>query len=583
MELKNSPMIRDLTRLGSTKFDLVIIGGGAYGVSAAWDATSRGLTVALLERGDFGHATSAQSLKVVHGGLRYLQNLDIRRIRASDGERKTLMRIAPHLVHVLPVLLPTNRTGIQSRPIIATALAMHELLSYDRNIGILDQSKRIPLARLISREECLRLAPGLPAAGLSGGAVYYDGQMYNSERLTLAFVRSAATHGACVTNYVEASAFLRRGNRIQGVVATDLLTGQKIDVTAKVVLNATGPWLDQVARAPGGIDGVRPTVSFVKTINVVTRSLTDSHAIALTVPRRDVHGEAVDSGRLVYIAPWRGRSIIGSAHFINDGSADTCVATDANIEILLNDINAAYPLENLTPDDVLMVRCGLVPAADARGSNPYNTSRHYRIIDHSRDGAEGLISIVGVKWTTARNVAEKAVTLVANKLAVPTRPPRSAKSPLFGGDIENFPAFMSDVLRQRPYELPLESLDQLVRNHGSDYGAVLCLAQGRRELAELVSRSTPVIGAQIVHAVRNEMALTLDDIVFRRTELATAGHPGHGVLQNVASLMAEELGWDEEKIAYELEATELSLTRAYARPQGNVHDIDCPDVNVEVP
>jgi glycerol-3-phosphate dehydrogenase len=576
-------MIRDLARLGSSTFDVVIIGGGVYGASAACDAASRGLSVALLERVDFGHATSAQSLRVVHGGLRYLQNLDIRRIRASDRERKTLMRIAPHLVQVLPVVLPTYSTGIQRRPIIAAALAMHELLSCDRNLGIRDPGKLFPVARLISRRDCLRLAPGLPTAGLTGGAIYYDGQTTNAERLTLAFVRSAANHGAFVANYLEACGFLRHGDRICGVVATDLRTGQTIDIPAKTVLNTAGPWVDSVIQAPGGLEQARAPVPYVKTINIVTRALTDTHAIALTVPRRDSHGNAGAGGRLVYIAPWKGSSMIGSAHFVDDGGANACVATEDNIAMLLDDVNAAYPVGALTPDDVRLVRCGLVPAADTGDSDPYRTARHERIIDHGREGAEGLVSVVGVKWTTARYVAEKAVSLVADKLAASAGPSRSDRTPLHAGDIENFGDLLNDVLRQRPYTLPDASLDQLVRNHGSEWGAVLGLAEQRRDLAETVSHTSPVLKAQIVHAVRNEMALTLDDIVFRRTELATAGHPGSEDLQSAAALMAEELGWDAQTIGREVAATERSLGRAHARPRVGGTAVGKPRIGIEVP
>jgi glycerol-3-phosphate dehydrogenase len=559
-------VIRDLTRLGSTPFDLIIIGGGIYGAVAAWDATSRGLSVALVERVDFGHATSAQSLRVVHGGLRYLQNLDIPRIRASDRERKVLMRIAPHLVRVLPVVLPTYDSGIQRRPIVAAALAAHELLSCDRNFGIRDPDKRIPMARMISVPECLHLAPDLPTAGLTGAAIYYDGQTTNAERLTLAFVRSAVNHGAAVANYVAASGFLRRGDRIAGIVATDLQTGQTFDIAAKAVLNTAGPWVDRVIRAPGGLDQARAPVPHVKTINIVTRSLTDTHAIALTVPRRDAEGNAGGGGRLVYLAPWKDSAIIGSAHFADDGDADACAPSDDNVAALLDDVNAAYPAAALTPDDVRLVRCGLVPAADAGSSDPYRTARHHRIIDHGRDGAEGLVSVIGVKWTTARHVAEQAVSLVAAKRATAAGPSQSARTPLHGGDIGNVGVFLSDTQRQRPLGLADASLDQLVRGHGSDLGAVLRLAEQRPDLAETVSHTSAVLRAQVVHAVRNEMALTLDDVVLRRTELASTGHPGAKALHAAALLMAEELGWDTRAIGREVMATERALGRARARP-----------------
>jgi glycerol-3-phosphate dehydrogenase len=562
------PMIRDVARLASSSFDVVIVGGGIYGACAAWDATLRGLSVALVEGADFAHATSSQSLKVVHGGLRYLQHADIRRLRVSDRERTTLMRIAPHLVHRLPVLLPTYRTGIQRRPIIAAALATHELLSCDRNFGVRDLSKRIPCARLVSRDRCLRFAPGLPKEEVTGGALYYDGQMYNSERLCLAFIQSAADHGACVANYVDASAFLRRGDRITGIVGTDLRTGATIEIAAAAVLNAAGPWVDRNLRAPGGLNHRRATTPHVKTINLVTRPLAQEHAIALTVPRRSAGGKAGAGSRLVYIAPWRHGSIVGSAHFFaSDGTnADACSATETEIAMFLDDVNAAYPAASLDPEDITFVRCRLVPSQDANSADPYRTARHHRIVDHGGEGAEGLFSVIGVKYTTARYVAENAISLVARKLARRVSPARSARVPVCGGAIESFDAFLADAVAERRPELSEEAIRQLVRNHGSEYRAVLGLAQDRPELLQPVSSSSPVLKAQVAYAIKHEMAQTLDDVVFRRTELATAGHPGSDALLATAQLMGEELGWDADCVAREVNATERLLAIAHARP-----------------
>jgi glycerol-3-phosphate dehydrogenase len=561
-------MIRDVARLGSASFDVAIIGGGIYGACAAWDASLRGLSVALVERVDFGHATSSQSLKVVHGGLRYLQHADLRRLRVSDRERATLMRIAPHLVHRLPVLLPTYRSGLQRRPLIAAALAMHELLSCDRNLGVGDPGKRIPHARLLSRRECLRLAPGLPAEGLTGGAVYYDGQMYNSERLCLAFIRAAAEHGACVANYLEATGFLRRGDRITGIVGTDRRTGDALEITAAAVVNAAGPWVDRILRAPGGLEHPGPRIPHVKTINLVTRPLANDHAIALTVPRRDAEGKAGASSRLVYIAPWRRSSIVGSAHFFatGDKDPDSCAATESDVATFLDDVNAAYPAAALGPEDITFVRCGMVPSDDADGADPYRTARHHRILDHGGEGAAGLISMVGVKYTTARDVAERAISLVARKLGRSVGPSRSAQVPVHGGAIDAFDALLADALCEWRRQLPEAAIRQLVHNHGSEYRQVLSLARDRPDLTRPVNGSSPVLKAQILHAVRHEMAQTLDDVVFRRTELATAGHPGQDGLLTTAQLMAEELDWNAEDTAREVEATERLLAQAQARP-----------------
>jgi glycerol-3-phosphate dehydrogenase len=565
---------RNLLRLTSSEFDLVVIGGGIYGATAAWDAALRGLTVALIERRDFGHATSAQSLKVVHGGLRYLQNLDLSRIRVSDHERRVLMCVAPHLVHRLPVLLPTFRKGVQRRAMMGSALLAHELLSCDRNIGIQDPEKRIPFARLVSLRECLRLAPGLPAKGLTGGAVFYDGQLYNSERLTLSFVRSAAKQGACVANYVEAAGFIRNGKLISGVVATDQLTGQTLEIQARAVLNMAGPWVDTILRARGGPRTCRVPTPLVKTINVVARRLTDTHAIALTVPRRGQTGESRTGSRLVYIAPWRDVSIIGSAHFVPDTGPDSIGASDAEIEMLLDDVNAAYPIAALQRDDVTLVRCGLVPGTHAARTDPYRTARHHRIIDHMADGADGLFSVIGVKWTTARHVAQQVVSRVVRKLGLKAGPAQSDRTPLHDAASDNFSDFLDDAMRAHGHELPSTTLLQIVRNYGTAYPDVLELARPHGDLAQSVEGSDHLLRAQVLYAIRHEMARKLEDIVLRRTELAVCSHPGQAVLSKTAHFMAVELGWDEPKIADELAATQAMLTKIRARPRPADHQAE---------
>jgi glycerol-3-phosphate dehydrogenase len=306
----------------------------------------------------------------------------------------------------------------------------------------------------------------------------------------------------------------------------------------------------------------------VKTINLVTRPLTQEHAIALTVPRRGAEGKTGAGSRLVYIAPWRHGSIVGSAHFFtSDGTnPDACGASESEIAMFLDDVNAAYPAAALGLKDITFVRCGLVPSDDADSADPYRTARHHRIVDHAAEGAEGLFSVIGVKYTTARDVAEKAISLVARKLARRLSPARSAKVPVCGGAIESFDAFLADALAERRQDLSEAAICQLVRNHGSEYRGVLDLAQDRPELMNPVSGASPVLKAQIVHAVRHEMAQTLDDVVFRRTELATAGHPGRASLLTTARLMAEELGWDADGIDREVKATERLLAMTHARP-----------------
>ena len=218
-------MKRDIEKLSETEYDVVIIGAGIYGACAAWEAASRGLKAALIDKGDFGSATSANSLKIIHGSLRYLQDLDFKRMRESSNERRVLMKIAPHLVHPMPVVMPTYGHGAKGKEIMKLALLVNDIITFDKNKGN-SPEKHIPRGKIISKNECIEILPDIDKKGLTGAALWYDAQMHNSERLTLAFVQSAANAGADVANYVEADRFVMDGNKVTGVKAIDNLTGK---------------------------------------------------------------------------------------------------------------------------------------------------------------------------------------------------------------------------------------------------------------------------------------------------------------------------------------------------------------------
>jgi len=219
-------MQRRLEPVGRTS-DLLIIGGGIYGAWAAWEAASRGLSVVLVEQADFGGATSANSQKIIHGGFRYLQSFDLKRMRESIRERRVLFRVAPHLVKRLPCVMPTYRgKPSRSKSILRLALAVNDIVSWDRNAGVRGEDHRIPQGRALSREECLRLLPGIPTKDLTGAALWYDGQLIDSERMTLAIIRSAANAGATVINYMRVASLLREGNRITGAKVVDRISGK---------------------------------------------------------------------------------------------------------------------------------------------------------------------------------------------------------------------------------------------------------------------------------------------------------------------------------------------------------------------
>jgi glycerol-3-phosphate dehydrogenase len=551
-------MLRDLNRLVSTTWDLVIVGGGVYGAAAAWDAALRGLSVALIEQGDFGQATSANSQKIAHGGLRYLQSLDIARMRESVRERAILLRVAPHLVVPLPCLMPTTRFGLRSGAVMAAALRLNDWITCDRNQDLRDASARIPDGRIIKREECLRLIPTLRREGLTGGAVWYDGQILNSERLTLAYVLGAAARGAAAANYVRAVELLREQDQIAGVKAIDLLSQRPLEIRGRLVLNMAGPWVSGALSAAAGAPARGlPPKSFLKAINVITRPLYARRvALGLSSPQR-----SSQSLGLIFITPWRERSIIGTAYSAYNGDPEDCAVSEEEIGQFLRQINAAFPKGRLMREDISYVHFGLLPAANSGQAAGLRLRKRYALIDHERtQGLRGLVTALGVKYTTARDVAEKAVTLALRKLGKPASVSPSRTTPLPGGDLEDVEEFLARESRARPNGLHPAIVRHLIHAYGSAYRDVLSWIDEDRTMSQPIVGSSEVIRAEIRHAARKEMAQRLSDVVFRRTDLGTTGHPGEACLRDCAQAMAQELGWDAGRVE-----EELRLTRAEFR------------------
>lgn len=557
-------MRRNLATLAGHEYDVLVIGGGIYGACVAWDATLRGLSVALVEKGDFGHATSANSLKTIHGGLRYLQRFDLQRMRESIRERTTLMRIAPHLVHPLPCVMPTYGHSLKGREAMALALKVNDLVSFDRN-SLSDPQRYLPNGRVISRNECLRLLPGITDADLTGGALWYDCQMHSSERLTLAFVRSAVNSGADAANYVRVTGFRRDGDRIAGVEVTDELSDDRFDIRATMVINAAGPWVDRVL---GLVDVERPSlrIRLAKAVNLVTRPLVESCAAAISIPKfpNAASGTAGQGERMLFVAPWRHRSLVGTTYVAYDGNPDDLRLEESDVDRLVVALNRSWPGVGLRRNDVTRVHCGLVPIDGVdRATGAVRRAGHYRIDDHRRNGLRGLISLMGVKYTTARDVAQKVVDRVFQVRGY--RPPRSvsAITPLYGGDIDQFEAFLQKQVTARRFQLSENSIRRLVTNHGSAYERILTYVPGLTGLEDHLGISLDdrtVVAAEILHSIREEMAQRLADVVLRRTELGTAENPGDETIRFCANIMAAELNWSRAKT----EAEVADVTGAFA-------------------
>ncbi|MEX1154106.1 FAD-dependent oxidoreductase [Parvibaculum sp.] len=554
-------MQRDLQAMSATDYDLVVVGGGITGASVAWDAALRGLKVALLEKDDFAHATTAGSSKLVHGGLRYLVNGELKLVRESLRERRIWETNAPHMVHPLPFVLPTYGWGMSGPIVMSIGLALYDLLSFDRN-WLSDDDKKLPGFKRLSKGKALDLVPSLPREGLTGAMVYYDCQMFAPERLCLECIEGAAEYGADVVNYAEVTGFdsepSGNGIRIKGVTVRDTLTGETHRVRGKLVVNAAGPWADTLM----GFADDTPARRLIRSkgIHIITRALTGKNALAIK-SRLGGH---------FFVIPWRGHTIIGTTDTVFEDAPDQVGVSEKDIADFLIVVNDGLPGLNLTRADVLHFYVGLRPLVDTtpqvadgeEKKDSYNASRAAEVYDHAPEEAiEGLVSAIGGKWTTSRHLAEQVVDLALKKLG------RQAKcethcTPVYGGEIGRLKSFVARA-KKRHAHLPADVVENLVNFYGSRIDEVLATAAERQgESEELLRRLGPnvaEIGAQVVHAVRHEMALRLSDVVFRRTGLGTLGHPGPDVIARAADLMRRELGWDETTTAHEIAET----TRAF--------------------
>ena len=482
-------MIRDLPRLAEHEFDVLVVGGGIYGLTIAYDAAQRGLSVALVERGDFGAATSFNHLKTIHGGLRYLQTADVRRMRESIRERRAFARIAPRWVAPLPFLMPTRASLTRNSIALKIALALDALVGRDRNDDV-DPARHLPAGRIVGGSECREFFDGT-IPNVASAAVWHDYQTVDGDRLTLAFAKAAAACGAVLANYTEATAPLTTGRKLGGVRARDTLSGQTVDIRTRAVVNAAGPWgATLFAKA-----AERARWPLLKAMNLVTSRPARKAALV----------GATRAGRALVLLPWQGRTLVGTSESDDLRRPDDQAARRDEVTAFLADINDTFPSLALALDEVTLVHRGIVPATAA--SSGVSLLGRSRIIDHAHEGISDLISIVGVKYTTARVVGERAVDLLLRKLGRSAPPCRTADTAL--------------------PEAGLNDRDPQDR---------------------------------VAHAIREEMAQTLSDVVIRRTGLGAAGYPGDTVASVIAGQIQQLAGWSDERKREELDA----LKRFYA-------------------
>lgn len=549
------------TRTFERPFDLIVVGAGINGAGIARDATLRGLSVLLVDKGDVGAGTTSRSTRLVHGGLRYLEHFEVPLVRESLRERETLLHIAPHLVHPLSFLLPIYEEHKRRPVLIRAGMMAYDALSLDKS---LDRH------RMLGRDEALRREPGLRPDGLRGAAAYYDAQAAYPERLALENALDARRLGAVVLPYMRVTGLERAHDRIAGVTLRDELHGTEHRARGGLVVNASGPWVDELL---AGQPAERRLIGGTKGSHLVVEPFPGA-------PREAVYAEAAGDGRPYFVVPWNDLYLIGTTDTRFDGDLDAVVATDEEVAYLIEETNRLIPGAALAPEQVLYTYAGVRPlpapgvgsGRDARAGDEGAITRSHVVYDHARrelpegERIEGLVSIVGGKITTYRQLAQETVDLAVKKLGRKADKCRTHQLPLPGGTAYPFEAFRERF--RATSGLPAETADRLLRIYGTRAAEALDFADGAPELLEPFDPDTGALGVEVVFSLRTELAETLADVVARRTLAGYGAHAGLRAVGAAAEIAVRQLGWSDERASREVEAFRAQAQAAF-RPRAD--------------
>ena len=556
--------------IGTYPFDLIVVGAGINGAGIARDASMRGLKVLLLDKGDISDGTTQWSTRLIHGGLRYLEYYEVHLVRESLAEREKLLHIAPHLVKPLRFVVPIYERSKRGFGMVRLGMIGYDVLSFD---------KSVPNHRMLSREQALERYPGLNPEGLLGAATYYDGQVEYAERIAVENAMSAREHGATVVTHAEVRQLLfeepANGGlpRVSGVEFEDKLNGGVYKAHSAVTVNVAGPWVDRVLSGAGsfGIDDAPEGESGER--EQMIGGTKGSHLIVDPfpgAPQDALYVEARADGRPYFIVPWNGRYLIGTTDFRYKEDLDRVSADDDEIDYLIDETNAVVPTANLAREDVLFTYSGVRPLPFKPEGSESSITRAHVVYDHASarsvaggkltvDGAgphaEGLVSIVGGKLTTYRNLARQTVDVAYKKLGQAAPASITDKVPLPGGAVPDFAAFAADF--KATSGLTDELSERLLRLYGARAPEVLEEAGDDPSLRVSLSPDptveTGLMGCEVLYAFRREMAETLADALLRRTMVGLGPNVALDVDEAAASVAVEHLGWTEDRAKEEVE------------------------------
>ncbi len=533
-------MRSSLREIGTGPYDLVVVGGGIVGAGVARDAVLRGLSVVLLDKGDLAGGTSSRSSKLIHGGARYLEHGDFHLVHEACTERRLLQRIAPHLVRPIPFVIPIYRSDRRNKWMIRAGMTLYDLMAMFRNTR---NHQMLSPAQVIERD------PALEKSGLTGGALYYDCQM-DDARLVLENALDAAKHGAHVLNWAAVTGLMKTNGRISGVEVEDQLSHEKAEIGARKVLNLTGPWVDELRRLddPSAEHAVRPT----KGVHILVPRVTRDDAVVISAQSDD---------RVFFSLPWGEHTMIGTTDTDWTRSADEVATEEPDVDYLIRETARVFPHAKLERAAVMSEFSGLRPLMRQDAKSESAVTREHVFLE----SPSGLLSSVGGKYTTYRSMAAMLVDRVLGELDPPGKLPCSTdRRPLPGGATGPIAAFESEGVRElgARHGLDERTARFVLGRYGARAREVVALAAEDASLLAPVRAAggAPFLRAEVVHAVRREAARTVADVMRRRTWLAFGAGQGADVADDVAALMARELGWSTEDRTREAETYRTLVT-----------------------